>query len=190
MSIVHGDSFTGITTMRMVKALDAGPVYLQRAVPVHPMETAGELSDRLSVLGGELIVETLERIDKDAIEPVPQNDEDATYAPLLKKKDGLIPWESDAVHVHNHIRGMNPWPGSYTSRGEVILKVHEASPVDIVERETVPGTVLEASGETITVSCGKGAVSISKIQVPGRRVLPAGDFLRGFRLESGDVLGR
>jgi methionyl-tRNA formyltransferase len=190
MAIAAGDSFSGITTMKMVKELDAGPIYMQRAIPVHPLETAGELSERLAALGGELIVETLERIEEGSIEPVPQKDEGISYAPMLKKKNGLIRWESGAVAVHNHIRGMNPWPGSYTGKGDTILKIHEARPLDLIPRDVLPGTVLDTSGEAIVVACGDGSLSITKIQVAGRKVLGAGEFLRGFELEVGDVLGR
>ncbi len=188
-AIVNGDSFTGVTTMEMAEALDAGPIYLQKVVGVDPMENAGRLSERLAAAGAPLLVETLRRIAREGLRPTPQPEEGIVKSPLLRKEDGLIPWEKDALAVHNHIRGMNPWPGSFCWHRGAYLKVHEAEPRDLVPREAPPGVVLEAQGDTIVVSCGRGAVRLLTLQAEGKRALAASEFLRGFALERGGLLG-
>jgi methionyl-tRNA formyltransferase len=189
MAVAAGDSFSGITIMRMVRELDAGPIYVQRAVPVGPMETAGELSGRLAAEGASLLVEALERITGDGLQPVPQEDEGVTLAPLLSKGDGKIPWEKDAVSVHNRIRGMNPWPGSHTTAGGRMIKVHRSEPADMVRRDLRPGTVLVAEGGSLLVSCGIGCIRLIHLQAEGKRDMPAEDFLRGSSIGEGDLLG-
>ena len=187
-ALINGDSFTGVTTMEMVKEMDAGPVYLQRIVEVRPFENSQELSVRLSVIGAELVVETLTRRVVSGLEPVPQPEEHVSFARKLKKTDGLIPWEKDAISIHNHIRGMHPWPGSFTYINGKYIKVHKAEPVDLIKRDIEPGTVMKADEDEIIAACGTGAVRLSVLQAEGRKVLSASEFLRGFPIKSGDVL--
>lgn len=186
MAIASGDRITGVSTMRMVRELDAGPVYLRRPVEIGPRETAGELSGRLAALGAELLVETLERIVSEGLEPSEQAAEGISYAPRLSKRDGAIPWKREAPAVHDHIRGMNPWPGSHTSFGGSPLKVLEAEPAPESGRDADPGTVIDTAGGAVTVACGRGTVRLLRLQAEGRRPLPADQFLRGFRLAPGD----
>ncbi len=188
-AIVHGEAFTGVTTMEMVQSLDAGPIHLQRIVPIDSMESAGELSERLSTLGAALLIETLERIETGAYAPVPQPDEGVSTAPRLTKRDGLVPWGGSAIEVHNHIRGMNPWPGSYTYYGGSYLKIHRAVPLDLIRRGESPGTILSVGDEGVVIACGSGALMLKRLQCEGRRPLDAGEFIRGFTLERGTVLG-
>jgi methionyl-tRNA formyltransferase len=188
-AIVNGDSFTGVTTMEMTEALDAGPMYLQKVVPIDPMEDAGTLSGRLAMEGASLLVETLRRVSREGLRPVPQPEEGVVKAPLLRKEDGLVPWELDASGVHNHIRGMNPWPGSFTHYRGARLKILQAEPRDLVPRAKKAGLILEAKGDLIVVGCGRGSVRLLVLQAEGKRSLGAGEFLRGFPLEGGEVLG-
>jgi methionyl-tRNA formyltransferase len=189
-AIVHGEAFTGVTTMEMVPSLDAGPIHLQRMVPIDCLENAGELSERLSTHGAALLLETLERIETGTYTPVPQPDEGVSTAPRLTKQDGLVPWGGSAIEVHNHIRGMNPWPGSYTYYRGRYLKVHRAVPLDLIRRGESPGTILSAGDEGVVVACGSGAVTLKRLQCEGKRPLDAGELLRGFALERGTVLGK
>jgi len=188
-AIVNGDSRTGVTTMEMAEALDAGPIYLQTVVDIDPAENAGRLSERLAAAGAPLLVETLRRIAREGMRPTPQSEEGVVKSPLLRKEDGLIPWERDALAVHNHIRGMNPWPGSFCWYRGAYLKVHEAEVRDLVSGGTPPGAILEAQGDTILVACGKGAVRLLTLQAEGKRALSASEFLRGFALERGEIIG-
>jgi methionyl-tRNA formyltransferase len=189
MAVAAGDPETGISIMRMVKALDAGPVYAVKKVPIGPMETAGDLFEKLASESGPLLVETLGRITGEGLEPVEQPQEGVTFAPLLKKSDGLIDWNKDAAEVHNHIRGMNPWPGSHTSSEGRLLKVHRSEPAGEGSSGAVPGTVLKASEGIIEIACASGAVRLTELQAEGRKALPAGEFLRGAGLREGAVLG-
>jgi methionyl-tRNA formyltransferase len=189
-AIVEGDLFTGLTTMEMSREMDAGPVYLQRIVAIDPMENAGDLSTRLAAAGAPLVLETLRRISRDGLRPVPQPADGVIKAPLLAKKDGLIPWDRDSLAVHNHVRGMNPWPGSFTYRRGAYLKVLRAEPLDLLPRAESPGTVLEASGDRIVVACARGAVALLELQAEGKRAHGAAEFLRGMPLERGEILGR
>ncbi len=189
-AFVNGDLFTGVSTMEMTAALDAGPVYLQRLVAIDPMEDAGTLSGRLAAAGALLVVETLRRIVAEGIAPVPQAEEGVVLAPLLAKQDGLVPWELDAVAVHNHIRGMNPWPGSFTWRRGSYLKVCRAEPRDLLARPETPGTVIEAAEGGVIVACGTGTVALLELQAEGRRAHACGEFLRGCPIERGEILGR
>ncbi|UCF05123.1 MAG: methionyl-tRNA formyltransferase [bacterium] len=188
-AIVNGELFTGVTTMEMVKALDAGPIYLQRTVPIDPMENAGELSDRLAAQGASLLIETLQGIEAGTIAPVPQPEEGVHSAPRLGKRDGLIPWDRDAIGVHNHIRGMNPWPGSFTYYRGRYLKVHRAQPWDCIPHDHRPGQILVCEGEHVIVACGRGSVRLVRLQSEGKRPLDAAQFLRGYPLEAGEMLG-
>lgn len=185
MAVKNGDLFTGVTTMEMVKEVDAGPLYLQDIVPIGPLETAGEVFDKLAGVGAGLLIDTLRAIDREGIKPVPQQPEGISYAPMMKKSDGLIPWELDSVSVHNHIRGMNPWPGSFTYYSGRYIKVLHAEPADLLRREERPGTVVRSEGTLLKVACGRGTLRVIRLQVEGRRPQDTEDFLRGFDIDPG-----
>lgn len=187
-AILNGDNFTGVTTIEMERQMDSGPIYLQRAVPIDPFENAGELSRKLARVGAELLIETVERILNDSLKPVPQSDRGVSFARKLTKKDGAIPWKADAISVHNHIRGMNPWPGSFCYHGKKYIKVIEAEPVDMVERIEPYGSIVGVCDEGIDVACAAGAVRLKELQAQGKKPLSASEFLRGYRLNIGDIL--
>jgi methionyl-tRNA formyltransferase len=189
-AIVNGESWSGLTTMEMEEALDAGPIYLQRMVPIGPLDTAGAYAARLAVEGAPLLIETLRRISGEGLRPVPQPADGVSTAPLLRKEDGIIPWDRDAVKVHDHIRGMNPWPGSFTYYRGDYLKILDARPFDLLPREAPPGCILRAQGDTIIVGCGRGSVQIGMLQAEGRRPLEAARFLRGYSLAEREILGK
>jgi methionyl-tRNA formyltransferase len=189
-AIVNGEPWSGLTTMEMAEALDAGPIYLQRMVPIGAQENAGAYAASLAAHGAPLLTETLRKICSDGLRPVPQPAEGVSTAPLLRKEDGLIPWERDAVSVHNHIRGMNPWPGSFTYCRGAYLKILDAEPYDLVPRAAPPGLILRASGDSIVVGCGRGAVRLNVLQAEGKRPLDAARFLQGYSLAQGEALGK
>lgn len=189
MAVAAGDSVTGVSIMRMVKALDAGPVYAGRSVPIGPMDTAGDLFDILAEAGGPLLVETLDRITGEGLAPVEQPEEGVTFAPLLRKSDGLIDWNKKAAEVHNHIRGMNPWPGSHTRAGKRLIKIHRSEPCSGETGAAKPGTVIRAAGGIIEAACAHGAVRLTVLQAEGKKAMPAEEFLRGSAISEGTVLG-
>jgi len=186
-AIVNGEVFTGVTTIKMSKKVDAGPVCLQKVVAIDPMETAGELFGRLAGVGASLLLKTLIEIDSDRIKFVNQPETGISFTPLLKKIDGLIPWGKDVVSVHNHIRGMNPWPGSFSYFKGKYIKVQNARPHDLIKRAYPPGTILQASDSKLVVTCGVGALEIVKLQVEGKKSLEAESFLRGFDMNVGEM---
>jgi methionyl-tRNA formyltransferase len=187
-AILEGDEESGISIMQMVPELDAGPVYLKKEIQIGPTETAGELLERLAALGAEALIEALSRFNE--LQPVAQDHENATYARMLTKQDGRIDWNRSAKEIANQIRGLSPWPGAFTSCGDLQIKVH-AGLSEEVEKATgqVPGTVLQTGKEGIYVACGKGRVRITELQAPCRKRLDAARFLAGTCLEPGMVLG-
>jgi methionyl-tRNA formyltransferase len=189
-AIVNGERYTGVTTMEMAEGLDAGAIYLQRRTPIDPMEDAGDLSARLSVEGAELLIETLRGIDGGTIEPHEQPSEGVSHAPRLRKGDGYIDWNGTAAAVHNHIRGMNPWPGSFTYHDGNYLRILGSEEGRNERGKGQPGTVLRADREGLVVSCGTGAVRITRLQASGRKALGVEEFLNGYSIESGDRFGR
>lgn len=185
-AILDGDTVSGITTMLMDEGLDTGDMLVKRSLPIGADETAGELHDRLARLGRDVLEETLARFCAGTLHPQPQDDSQSTYAPMLKKEDGLIHWQQPALEVHNRIRGLDPWPGAFTYWQGETLKLF-CSRLDR-HCSGSPGQVLAASAEGIQVACGEGAVRILELQRAGYKRLPVADFLRGAELPPGDWL--
>lgn len=187
-AILAGDRTTGVTLMKMDAGMDTGPMLATRETDVGSDETSGELSERLSRLGAEILRDELPRWIAGELEPTPQDDSRATHAPPLEKSEGVIDWSRSAREVHDHVRGMQPWPGASTALGEKRLLVHRTSVPDVGPKGAA-GTVLVVEAEGITVACGSGSVVVREAQVEGRKRLAAADFARGLRLEVGTKLG-
>lgn len=185
-AIMEGAEETGVTTFFLKESVDTGPIILQERTEIGPNETAGELHDRLKEMGAEAVVETIRRIEAGTVDPVPQDDSRASAAPKIHREDCRIPWDKPAPDVHNHIRGVSPYPGAWTMHGDTMLKIYRSRLSDETASGT-PGTVL-STNEQLIVACGEGAVEVTEIQQPGGAVLSARDFLNGYELEVGDVL--
>ena len=185
-AIVDGETVTGITTMLMDAGLDTGDMLVKKSLEIGPDETAGELHDRLAVLGRETMEETLQQVLDGTLPPEKQNDDESTYAPMMKKEDGLIDWSLSAQEIHDRVRGLAPWPGAFTMLAGDVLKI---SHTEVIEGAGVPGTVLVADRNGVDVACGDGVVRIGALQLPGKKMLPAADFLRGYQLAEGEKLG-
>jgi methionyl-tRNA formyltransferase len=186
-AIMDGDTETGITTMLMDEGLDTGDMLVKKAIPIGPDETAGELHDRLALLGRETIEETLVQLRAGTLQPQKQDDALSTYAPMLKKGDGLIDWTQDARMLHNRVRGLDPWPGAYTYFNGEVLRVARTQ---VVAGCGEPGRVMAADQSGIRVACGEDFLSIGELQLPGKKRLSAADFLRGRAdLKPGTQLG-
>jgi len=187
-AIVNGEKETGVTTMRIVEELDAGPVLLQQATEIHEYETAPELLTRLAEIGAELLSETLARLD--GIQAQPQRDQESTLAPILKRENGLIDWETDAFAIERRVLGFQPWPNAYTSLRSQRLIVWKAAPEWIEQLAFPPGQIIEARGDRLIIACGdRTALRILELQTEGGRPLSARDFLNGAHLKVGEVLG-
>lgn len=191
-AIQNGEAETGVTVIRMTPRIDAGGMIAVARTPIGPDETAGELEERLAELGAPLVAEAIAAIAAGRAEVLSQDKGRVTRAPKLSKEDGRIDWSRPAHTVHDHVRAMQPWPIADTTwappgRPEPVrLIVHRTQ---VVEGAGEPGTVLEASGDRLVVAAGEGAVRILTIQVPGRRAMPAAEFLRGNPLGGGDRFG-
>lgn len=189
-AIIHGEAATGVTTMLMDRGLDTGDILLQAEEPIGAEDTAGALYDRLARKGADLLTRTLSAFASGTIRPIPQDDSQATYAPLLKKTDGLIDWQKPAACLESFIRGVTPWPGAYTYWRNNRIKVFRARPVASGTAETAsPGTVLEADKDRFLVACGEGALFLLELQNASGSRLTVTEFLRGCRIAAGDVLG-
>lgn len=187
-AIVNGEEFTGVTTMRMDEGLDTGDILLQSETRILGGENAVDLTARLAGMGSVLLCETLTRLE--TIEPRPQNDELATFAPILKKSDGLIDWDLTADVIVRRVRGLQPFPTAFTFFGGKRLTIWNAYQSD--ERSvagSMPGTVTTAGGR-LSIVCGAGtAMLVDEIQFEGKRRLPVDVFLNGSPLKDGDVVG-
>ena len=184
-AIIDGETETGITTMYMDVGLDTGDMLVKKTLAIGPEETAGELHDRLASLGRETMEETLRQLCAGTLQREVQDDEQSTYASLMKKEDGRIDWSRSAQEIHNHVRGLDPWPGAYTTINGELLKLAETRPE---AAEGLPGNVIAADKNGVCVACGSGSLRIQQLQLAGRKRLAAADFLRGCPLEAGAMM--
>lgn len=187
-AIIRGHTETGVTIMRMVEALDAGPILYQVREPIGPDETASELTSRMAELGAEALVETLALLEADALDEREQDDGKATYAPRLSPDDAHVDFRADAAEVARLIRGMDENPGAWSRWRGQRLKIYRPVPVD---GSGEPGTVLDvdpAGDGLLTVACGTGALGLRDVQPEGKRRMTAGAWVRGADVAPGDRL--
>jgi methionyl-tRNA formyltransferase len=196
-AIANGERVTGVTIMQMDVGMDTGPMLTQRAIPIGDEETAPELSVRLSLLGAELLSETLPRIERGDLAPRIQDDREATYAPMLRREDGLIHWGMNAKEIAHRVRAFQPWPGTYTTfRGSrlIIWKGRPRPEADSNNRQLTsaePGTILNIDETGICVLCsGLSALLIREVQIEGKRRVSAREFANGARLQLGDRINQ
>lgn len=188
-AIVNGDNETGVTTMFMEPSLDTGPILLQHATAIRETETAPALMERLAEIGAELLSETLARLHE--LTPQPQDHSKATFAPILKKEDGLIEWSMSAASIEHRIRGLQPWPNAYTSFNSRGLTIWEAQPLDCMAPEVQPGEVTAAHGGELVVQCGqRTALRLLEVQPEARKRMTPRDFINGLHVKVGDRFGQ
>jgi len=188
-AILNGETRTGVTTMRIDAGLDTGDMLLKIGTEIGPDENAVELGGRLAAMGADLLVETLAGLAAGAIVPQKQDSSQATYARLLKKEDGLIDWSQPAQSIHNRVRGLQPWPGAYTTfRGQTlhVWKTRVHTSVNTADR-SVCATLL--SLKPLVVSCGSGALELLEVQLEGRKRISAVDFANGQHLGENEDMG-
>jgi methionyl-tRNA formyltransferase len=185
-AVMAGERETGVTIMRVVEALDAGPMLATARRPIGPDETSGEVEHDLARIGASLAVTTIDRLLAGGLGEVPQVDSDATYARRLTKDEGRVDWASPAGQIHNLIRGLHPWPHAFTflDRQRVILLRSKPSAEDSSER---PGTILEAGGDRLRVAAGSGVLNVVELQAEGKRPMPVREFLAGHPIPQGAV---
>jgi methionyl-tRNA formyltransferase len=185
-SIVRGDAETGVTLMRMDEGMDTGPVLASAVTPIEPQDDAATLSRRLATMGAALLRAELPRYVAGELRPHRQDDAAATSAPLLTKRDGEIDWNRSARAVHDHIRGMTPWPGAHTMLGSRRIKVYRASPGTLDPDGAQPGEVIALDSGGIFVACAEGTLAIEELQESGRRRVDAQAFISGRGVAVGD----
>jgi methionyl-tRNA formyltransferase len=174
--------------MKMDAGLDTGPILLQSSTAIGDDETAIELMSRLSDIGAALLIDTLARYHE--LTPQPQNEVDATFAPLMKKEDGLISWMVDAPEISRRVRGFQPFPTAFTYLGGKKLTIWKAKPVSVEHNATSPGVIIRAHGDELLVFCGGDSVlCIEELQLEGKRRMGTRDFVNGVRPRVGDTLG-
>jgi methionyl-tRNA formyltransferase len=184
-TIINGDEQAGVTTMRLVEKMDAGPIYLQEAVSVAPEETTASLQAKLAPVGARLMLETIRMLKEGSLEAKPQDETAATLAPILKKEDGAIEWHLPAIQIERRIRGLTPWPSAYTQRQGKLLKVHRARVIAAPDAAN-PGEVVRADSHGLWVGTGSGILSLEEVQLEGKRRLGGVDFARGARVAVGE----
>jgi methionyl-tRNA formyltransferase len=193
-AIVRGERVSGVTTMLMDEGLDTGAILLQRETLIGETETAPELMSRLSTQGSELLSETLKRLDE--IEPREQSEEKATFAPVLRREDGLVDWALDAAQIERRVRGLQPWPNAFTKYNSQRLVIWRASVMKDDQLRggdvDIPGEglILKAHGDDLVISCGdETQLSLQEVQPEGKRRMGVRDFINGARVQAGERLG-
>lgn len=187
-AVINGERHTGVTTMVMDEGMDTGPILLQRSIGIGKNETAGSVHDRLASVASDLIIETIEQLENDQLQPVPQPSE-GSLAPKLSRDEGEVDWSKPSQRVHNKIRGMNPWPGAFAFYEGSRIKLHESRncgkatslPYD------QPGQIVDFASEAITVVCGDNTtLQLTELQPESRRPMSGAEFRNGYRVQKGD----
>ena len=191
-AVINGEPETGVTIMRLVKELDAGPMFTKATRPIGPDETSDVVEDALAHLGADLLLRTVDQIAAGTAHEEPQDHSRATYAPRLTKEEGLIDWSRPASAVHDRVRGLHPWPHAYTFFNGTRLIVLRTNPRGSADRKgppnISPGTILEVTREAIRVATGDGGqLSIFELQAEGRRPMNVRDFAAGHPIRQGSV---
>lgn len=186
-AILEGDQKTGVTTMQMDEGLDTGDMLLKKEMVIGAEETGESLFDRLSELGGPLLLETLSQAEKGILQPVPQKEEESTYAQMLTKELGKLDFSWEAKKLERYVRGLNSWPSAYTQFRGKMLKIWKA---EVVERNSIypAGSVAEVEKDSFSVQTGDGLLRLLEVQLEGKKRMPVSDFLRGIKVETGEKM--
>ena len=189
-SIIDGEEVTGVTTMQMNEGLDTGDMLLKVEIPIEEKETGGSLHDKLAEAGAKLCVKTLEALQNKTVTPVPQGETTTAYAKMLEKQLGNIDWTKSAVEIERLIRGLTPWPSAYTNWNGKVMKIWDAKVVESENdtNEAQPGAIVKVEKDTFDVQTGDGLLKGRELQIPGKKRMDAGAFLRGYQIKEGEIL--
>jgi methionyl-tRNA formyltransferase len=188
-AVINGEKITGITTMYTDVGMDTGDMLLKSEVEIPVGMTSGELHDCLSVVGAQVLGETLECLKAGTLKREKQKEKEATYAPIMKKETGAIDWTKSAWDIHNLVRGTNPWPGAYTKYCGAKLKVWSTMPIDGSNEGHEPGTITKISKSGMKVACGEGIIDIIEIQLESGRRMTVEEYLCGHMINEGEIIG-
>lgn len=200
-AVIEGEKKSGVTTMVMDEGLDSGPILLQRETKVGPNETAGELHDKLADIAGDVILETLEKLEREKIEPKPQKGK-PSFAPKLSKEDGRVDWAKSSKEVHDLIRGTYPWPGAYSfydgkriklcgsrNLGQLSGKILESIPLGQSALQAEPGEIIDNGSFGLVVKCGGNtAIKLRNVKPPSKCSMSGIDFVNGYRVDVHEIL--
>ena len=203
-AVLDGQKEAGDTIMQMNEGLDTGDILMQESIPLSADETAGSLYDKLSSMGGPLLLKALDAIEAGTVTPVPQGDSGTHYAKMLRKEMGNIDWTKSAEEIGRLVRGLNPWPSAYTHWNGKMLKIWMAETVTQEElsalgcdekngmdlKEAQPGTVMIVTKDTLMVQTGDGLLAFTELQMEGKKRMPVQAFLMGCRMQTGEKLER
>ncbi len=189
-AIANGETVTGLTSMQIDAGMDTGPMLLKHEMEIGPNETTPELARRMADAGAPLIADTLRKLERGEVRPIPQDSSQASYAPLLEKEHGLIVWSLPVLQIYNRMRGFTPWPGAYTSfRGQICQIWGRPADSPLASQSEIPGSLL-ASSDAVYVVCGEGScLQIETVQIEGRKRVKAREFVNGARLAPGERFG-
>lgn len=189
-AIIEGEEVTGVTTMQMDEGLDTGDMILKTEVPVAADETGESLHDKLAAAGAALCVETLKALEDGTAVREKQGDSPTAYAKMLTKDLGDIDWAEPAVKIERLVRGLNSWPSAYTHWNGKVMKIWRAAAEAAETADVQPGTVVSVEKESFAVQTGDGVLRVLEVQMPGKKRMDAGAFLRGNTMEPGELLTR
>ncbi|NLK20951.1 MAG: methionyl-tRNA formyltransferase [Epulopiscium sp.] len=189
-SVINGEEVTGVTTMFMDEGMDTGDMLLKGETPISKEDTSGDLHDKMSIVGAEVLKDTLDQLIRGNLKREKQNSSEATYAPMLKKEMGLINWNEPSNKIVNLIRGLSPWPSAYTFYKEFMLKVWKAQNYNKTYENALPGEIVEIiKDKGLIVKTGDGSLLITEIQVPNGKRMAVREYLRGHDMDKNTILG-
>ena len=186
-AVIDGEKESGVTIMQMDEGLDTGDMLEQKAIPLDEKETGGSLFDKLSALGGSMILSTLKGLENGTITRTPQGESGTSYAKMLTKEMGHIDWTKDAVSIERLVRGLNPWPSAYTSYAGKTMKIWSAEVTDLPGERT-PGKI-HVTKDRLFFETGEGVLDVKELQLEGKKRMDTASFLRGFQMEDGSFCG-
>jgi len=181
-AVMAGATETGVTTFFLEQKVDTGNVILQRSMPIGEDESAGDVHDRMMILGADVVVETTKMIAEGRVETYQQDNTLATSAPKIFKEDCRIDWSQSAKDVHNHIRGLSPYPGAWTTHQGKQVKIFKSQ---VIEAEGNAGEILDVNSR-VHIACEEGGLNILELQLESRKKMTASDFVRGYEIKKGD----
>lgn len=190
-AIINGEQETGVTIMQLDEGMDTGDILLQRTVEIKNDDTAETMHDRLSLVSAEMVIDAIKLLEEGKLSPVKQDHSKATYTKPLKKSNGEIEWKKSAFEIFNFVRGVYSWPGAYTFIHGNYLKVFpfKGYKNEATERNEA-GMIVNINNESLQIQCGKGIVELTEVQLEGRKKLKVSEFLRGYKIEKGEILGK
>jgi len=184
-TIINGEEKGGVTTMQLVEQLDAGPIYLQEELKLVDHETTASLQAKLAPIGAKLLLKTLDGLKSNSLQPHDQDETRVTFAPMIRKEDGVIDWTEPALTIERRVRAFTPWPSAYTHLNGKLLKVHRASPIQ-TNRSGKPGEIVRADSGGFWIATGNGTLSLEEVQLENKKRLVGVEFIKGARIAAGD----